>query len=72
MHQITKVHSENSLADGDDGNDPKEVKSGTTVSTSSDQKTTEARRCDSNLCLFGGICDPVSQKCKCRGPFIGK
>ena len=28
--------------------------------------------CDSNLCFNGGICDPVSQKCKCRGHFIGK
>ena len=28
--------------------------------------------CDDNLCFNGGFCDPLSQKCRCRGHFIGK
>ena len=27
--------------------------------------------CDDNLCFNGGSCDPVTQKCKCTGHFIG-
>ena len=44
----------------------------TTISSVDYEKSTNTRRCDPNLCLFGGICDPSSQKCKCRGPYIGK
>ena len=49
------------------------INGGTTVSSTFEHKTTGARQCDSNLCLFGGVCENAfSQKCKCRAPFIGK
>ena len=44
----------------------------TNNSVETNQKASIERRCDSNLCLFGGICDPVTQKCKCKRPYIGK
>ncbi len=28
--------------------------------------------CDENLCLNGGWCDPLNNKCICKGHFIGK
>ena len=28
--------------------------------------------CDDNLCFNGGYCDPILEKCKCKGHFIGK
>lgn len=28
--------------------------------------------CDDNLCFNGGYCDPITQKCRCKGHFIGE
>ena len=71
VQQITKYRNRHTPSNtGDSG-----ISDGiadTTVSSADHEKSTNTRRCDPNLCLFGGICDPSSQKCKCRGPYIGK
>ena len=65
---ISRASAENSM-----NVNPSSDETGTTVSLDIKPPTPViTRRCDPNLCLFKGICDPVTQKCKCRDPYMGK